>query len=356
MGAAAFVMAEFTGVSYLKIIFHAFLPAMLYFLAVGAMVHFEACRLGLIHMEGNRKQSAALTQLISQGYKLIPIAVIVAFLVIGYSAIMAAFSGVVSVVVIGLFVKETRRNFFNNILRSLNLGGQACLPVSAACACAGVAIGMITLTGIGLKLTSLIVYVSQGNLFLALFMTALCGMVLGMGLPTTPTYIIMSALLAPAMMKLGVNMIAAHFFIFYYGILAVITPPVAVASYTASGMAESRIMPTALNAMKLGITAYIVPFMFAYAPQLLLIGSPGKVVLSIITSVTGVIFLAAAAEGWLMKRLHIIQRIVLLPGALILIFPGFLTDTIGMVVCFGMLGMQYLFRTSFTLERGTRPE
>ena len=351
MGAAAFVMAEFTGVGYLKILYHALLPALLYFLAVWFMVHFEACRTGLKGLP--RKELPPLMPLlITRGYQILPVIVIVVVLFIGYSALMAALSGVVSVVLVGL-VKQATRMKPGELMAVMDAGARRCVIVSAACACAGIAIGMITLTGIGMKLTSLIIFLSQGKLLIALLLTALCGMILGMGLPTTPTYIIMAALLAPAMVKLGVHLIAAHFFIFYYGIIAVITPPVALASYTAAGIADGKIMTTALIAVKLGITAYIVPLMFAYSQELLLIGSPIKILLSLFTSVTGVFFLSAGIQGWLLGPIRSVERFILIPFALVLIWPEWITDSIGLVVCSAILIRQYIFNRKINSQNLT---
>jgi len=350
MGAAAFVMAEFTGVGYLKILYHALLPALLYFLAIWFMVHFEACRIGLTGLP-RQDLPPLMPLLISRGYQILPIIVIVVVLFIGYSALMAAFSGVVSVVLVGLVKKATRLSP-KEFIDILDIGARRCVIVSAACACAGVAIGMITLTGIGMKLTSLIIYLSHGKLLIALILTAFCGMILGMGLPTTPTYIIMAALLAPAMVKLGVHLMAAHFFIFYYGIIAVITPPVALASYTAAGIAEGKIMITALNAVKLGITAYIVPLMFAYSQELLLIGTPVEIFFSLVTSVTGVFFLSAGIQQWLLRPMGTVERMLLIPFSLVLIWPEWITDGIGMIGCLAILIRQFVLnrRTAWVAD------
>ena len=220
------------------------------------------------------------------------------------------------------------------------------LPVAAACACAGIVVGIINLTGLGLKFTSLILFIAGDSLAPALIFTMIAGIILGMGLPTTAAYIVQAALLIPALIKLGVPVIAAHLFVFYFAIISAITPPVAMAVYAAAGISGSNIWKTGISALKIGATGFIVPFMFVYGPSLLIIGKPVSIVTTILSASIGVVLLSAGLMGWFLREAKGMERVMLIGGALFLIKPGLETDLIGLVLLVSVILIQtYRSRT-----------
>ncbi len=221
---------------------------------------------------------------------------------------------------------------FWTIVKALEESAKNTLGVASACACAGIVIGVINLTGLGLKFTSLVLFLAGESLIPALIMTMLAGIVLGMGMPTTPAYIVQAALLIPALIKLGVIKIAAHMFVFYFSTISAITPPVAMAVYAAAGIGGAKLWPTGLWAMRIGATGFIVPFMFVFGPSLLFIGSAFDITTSVISASFGVIALAAGMMGWFVKALKPWERIVLVTAAVLLIKPGIYTDAIGFIL------------------------
>lgn len=332
MGAAAFIMAEFTGIPYVQIMKHAIVPAFLYFFSVFMMVDLEARRLGL-HPATSEAVRPLWDVLKHRGYLFIPILAIVALLVQGYTPLRAAAWAIVILVgLVVLFDPPNRRRIGWVILQSLEEAPKLVVSVTAACAAAGIIVGVILMTGLGLRITSIVLQVSQGNLAAALVLTMLVAIVLGMGMPTSSAYIIMAALLAPGLVQLGVPVVAAHMFVMFFASMSAITPPVAIASYAAAGVADANPMKTGLTAFRLGIAAFIVPFMFVYGPSLLLIGNPWTIVLSVITAVVGVAALAAAAIGWVKGKANALERLALLAAALTLIVPGLRSDLVGAVI------------------------
>ena len=327
MGAAAFVIAEYTGISYINICKHALIPALLYYLALFMAIHFEASRTGLSGVpkeERPRMKSVIMTK----GHLFIPLVVIIYFMLAGYTPMYACIYATLAVVLIA-FVRADTRMGLMKILGALEFGAKNMLPVAAACACAGIVVGIINLTGLGLKFTSFILFIAGDSLAPALIFTMIAGIILGMGLPTTAAYIVQAALLIPALIKLGVPVIAAHLFVFYFAIISAITPPVAMAVYAAAGISGSNIWRTGLAAMKAGATGFIVPFMFVYGPSLLLIGSPGSIIITVISASIGVILLSAGLMGWFLKEARLLERAILVAGAIFLIKPGLWTDLIG---------------------------
>jgi len=340
MGAAAFVMAEYTGIPYVQICLHAAIPALLYYFALFMAVHFEASRTGLLGVpkeERPRFQSVMLTR----GHLFFPLIVIVYFMIAGYTPMYACIYATLSVVLIALLRAETRMGFMK-IMRALEFGAKNMLPVAAACACAGIIIGVINLTGLGLKFTSLILVIAGDSLIPALIFTMFAGIVLGMGLPTTAAYIVQAALLIPALIKLGVPLIAAHLFVFYFAIISAITPPVAMAVYAAAGIGGSNLWRTGLEAVRIGATGFIIPFMFVYGPSLLMVGSWGTIVMTIISASIGVAALSAGLMGWFLKKATALERVMLVAGALLLIKPGLYTDVIGLVLLILVIVIQKL--------------
>ena len=344
MGAAAFVMAEFMGVSYLTVAGYALIPALLYYVAVFAAVHFEAKRTGMRGLPRDELPRLG-TVLKERGHLFLPLVVIVAALLAGYSAPFAALCGIASVIPTALLRKTTRGEVnLRMIVDSLEAGAIGSLVVALACAAAGIVIGVITLTGAGLTFSSFVIGISNDVLLPALMLTMAAGIVLGMGMPTTPAYIIQVALLVPALVKLGVPMESAHMFVFYFAILSAITPPVAIAVYAANGLSGAGLWESSVAAVKLGATGYIIPFMFVFGPSLLMIGEWSWVLTTTVTATIGVIFLAGGLHGYLLTRASIIQRIMLIAAAFTLIKPGLMTDLAGIGLGTAVLVLQMLAR------------
>jgi TRAP transporter 4TM/12TM fusion protein len=341
MGAAAFVMAEFSGVPYLKVCIHAAIPAVLYYLAVGMMVHLEACKLGIQGLP--RAELPGLRQTLAFGWHLfLPLIGIVYFLMQGYTPLLAGFYAVLLTIVISMVRKATRMNP-RKVYAALEAGALSALPVAAACAAAGIVIGVVNLTGLGLRFSSLIINLSGGSLLVALVLTMVASLILGMGLPTTPAYVIQAALAVPALVNLGVPIIAAHLFCLYFAVISAITPPVALAAYAGASISGGNAMTTGFIATRLGLAAYIIPYMFVYGPALLTIGEPLDVVLAAVTALVGVVGLAAAAEGWLLGRMAVWERLLTLGSALLLIKPGWVTDLAGLIL-FGVVALSQFRR------------
>jgi TRAP transporter 4TM/12TM fusion protein len=344
MGAAAFVMAEFLGVSYLTVAAYALIPAVMYFLAVFLAVHFEAKRTG---MKGLPKADLPRlgTVLKEQGHLFLPLVVIVGALVAGYSAPFSALCGIASVLVAAGLRKSTRHYLTpRNIVEGLVSGARNTVSVALACGCAGIVIGVISLTGLGIEFTSLVLAASQNHLVLALVLTMVAGIILGMGMPTTPAYIVQVALLVPALVKLGIVLEAAHMFTFYFAILSAITPPVALAVYAANGLSNAGLWETGLTALKLGATGYIVPFMFVFGPSLLMIGEPLWIATTATTAILGVVCLSAGLAGYLLAPLPLWQRLPLLAAAIVLIKPGLYTDALGIAILVTVAGLNRVLK------------
>ncbi|MCR5668040.1 MAG: TRAP transporter permease [Lachnospiraceae bacterium] len=328
MGAAAFLMADFIGVPYSSILGRAVLPALLYFLGIFISVHLEAKKLGLTGI--SKEDLPKFLKLIKKSYLLLPLVMLVVWVSGNFMTMQrAATFAIILSVVVSLFDSENRITP-KKILQALEQGGRSAITVGAACGVAGIISGAITMTGLANDLINAIVGVAGDHLIIALVLTMLCCIVLGMGVPTTANYCIMAATTAPILVRMGVPAMAAHFFVFYFGIVADITPPVALAAYAGSAIAKSNPMRTAFQASKLAIAAFIVPYMFAYNPAMLLIDTtPLAVVQIIITSVLGVFGLAAALEGYCFTHMNAWIRLVLAVGGLMLIHPALMTDLVG---------------------------
>jgi TRAP transporter 4TM/12TM fusion protein len=341
MGAGAFILATWTNIPYTRVAVAAILPALLYYAALLMAIHFRAGRMGL---EPTAPKEG--TRVLPRLHLLLPLGFIVLLLAMGRSPMRAAFWGVVTALGVSLLSRETRPST-GRLEKALLAAGGGAVQVAAACAAAGVVVGVASLTGIGLRMSELIITVSQGNLLLALLLTALGSIVLGMGLPTTAAYVVLAALGAPALIELGVPMLAAHLFIFYFGCISNVTPPVSLAAYAASGIAGSAPLRTAWTAMLLASAGFLVPFMFVYAPPLLLQGSVSEIGLVGGTAMAGVTALAAANIGFLRRALRWWERALLLSAAVALIFPGLVSDGYGL----SML-LVIFFRSG---SRGGRP-
>ena len=329
MGAAAFLMADFVGVPYSNIIVRAILPAVLYFTGIFISVHLEAKRLGLKGIPKEKLPKFGI--LIRKIYLLLPLVMLVIW-VSGNMMTMqrAASFAILLTIAVGLVDSENRITPFK-IFEALEAGGRGTITVGAACGVAGIISGTITMTGLANELINAIVNVAGDRLIIALVLTMLCCIVLGMGVPTTANYCIMAATCAPILIRMGVPVLAAHFFVFYFGIVADITPPVALAAYAGSAIAKSNPMKTAFNASRLAIAVFIVPYVFAYSPSMLLIETNALEVIQIsLTSLIGIFGVSSGLEGYLFAKMNPVIRAVFVIGGLMLIVPSLMTDLIGL--------------------------
>jgi TRAP transporter 4TM/12TM fusion protein len=359
MGAAAFVMAEFLAVPYAQIAIWAVVPAFLYYLSVFFAVHFESKRHGLGGVP--KDQLPHLPQVLAaRGHLFVPILIVLFGLILGYSAPLCALVGALACLPLALLRKLTRIGIsWRSVIEALEEGAKNTLSVAMACACAGIVIGCVTITGLGIVFTQLVVALAQNSLILALVLTAMAGIILGMGMPTTPAYIMMVALLVPAVIKMGAATPAAHMFAFYFAILSAITPPVALAVFAAASLAKANMWTTGWAAVRIAAPAYIVPFMFVYEPKLLLIvadwGADWLYVgWSVVSASIGVIALAGGLFGWLLGFASAWQRGLLIVAALCLIKPGLYTDMIGLVLL-ALVGAAQLMERRRAAESGARP-
>jgi TRAP transporter 4TM/12TM fusion protein len=330
MGAAAFVMAEFLAVPYAQVALWAAIPALLYYVAVFFAVHFEAKRHRLAGVPKSELPRFGWVML-QRGHLFIPILIVLAGLMLGYSAPLSALVAAVACLPVALLRATTRGAIhWRSVLSALEDGARNTLSVAMACACAGIVIGAVSVTGLGIVFTQAVIGLAQDSLLLALLLTAIAGIILGMGMPTTPAYIVMVSLLVPALIKMGAATPAAHMFAFYFAILSAITPPVALAVFAAAGLSGANIWATGWAAMRAGAPAYIVPFMFIYEPALLLIGDWTTSLHAVASATVGVVLLAAGLFGYLLRPASPWQRALLIGAALLLIKPGWLTDLIGL--------------------------
>ncbi len=345
MGAAAFVMAEFQGVSYFQVTLWAAIPAFLYYVAVFFAVHFEAKRVGLLGVPKSELPRLGAVMR-ARGHLFVPIVMVFIGLIAGYSAPLCALAGTLTCLPMALLRKTTREGIsWTSILEALEEGARNTLSVAMACACAGIVIGCVTITGMGISFTQLVLALAQNMLLLALMLTAVAGIVLGMGMPTTPAYIVMVALLVPALIKLGAIAPAAHMFAFYFAILSAITPPVALAVFAAASLAKTDIWKAGWEAVRIGSAGFIVPFMFIYEPSLLMIGDWQSIASSFATATIGTVLLAAGLFGYLLRTALLWERVLLVVAAFLLIKPGWITDLIGLALLAVVLAGQILVKT-----------
>jgi TRAP transporter 4TM/12TM fusion protein len=331
MGAAAFLMAEFVGVPYIEIVKAAVIPAVLYFAGVWLGVHFEAKRKNLRGIPRDQLPKA-WDIFRERGHLAIPLIVIIYLLVAGYTPMRAALFAIFLSIAASFMRKSTRMNPIE-IIRGLETGARNVLGVLVACAAAGIIIGVVTKTGVGLKLASALLDLSGGILLPTLFFTMITSLILGMGVPTTANYVITSTIAAPALVQMGVPIIAAHMFVFYFGIIADVTPPVALAAYAGSAISGGNALWTGVNASKLAIGAFIIPYVFVMSPELLMINATaGTVVMATITALIGMIGISSALIGCYIVKLNPLERILLFVAGLLMVDPGTLTDVIGIVI------------------------
>ena len=339
MGAAAFLMAEYMGIPYAQVALKAILPAVLYFTGIYIAVHLEARKLGLKGIP--KEELPKMRKLIKKIYLLAPLVVLVGLVATNMRTMQFSASiAIVIAIVVGAINKDDRITP-RKIVDALEAGAKSTITVAVACGIAGMVAGCITVTGLASKIITAIVSISGGNMMIALFLTMLCCIVLGMGVPTTANYCIMAATCAPILITLNVNPIAAHFFVFYFGIVADITPPVALAAYAGSAIAKADPMKTGINATKLAIAAFIVPYIFCMNPSMLFIGTTAFDVVSIaVTSVAGLFGVASALNGYLYRPINPLFRILMIGGGLCMMIPGAVTDLIGVVLLAGVVLIQ----------------
>lgn len=339
MGAAAFLMADMTGIPYLKIAQAAILPALIYYVLLFAVVHLEAVKRNIPVLQGEEVPSFRGT-LLRGGHLLLSLPVFVYLLVKGYSVMYTSFWAVV--VALGLAcIKRSTWPTPDRLLRMVNGGAEGIITVATACATAGIIIGMINLTGIGLKFASLVVMISGGHLFVALVLTMVASLILGMGLPTAAAYILVAVLTAPALIHLGVNKLAANLFVFYAAMLSAITPPVALAAYAAGAIARANPIKIAIGACRFGIAAFIVPFYFAYSPALIGVNATPMMMLQAgTTAIIGSVCLAVAVQGWCLRRINWIERVGFVAVAGLTLSVGLRTDFIGLGILALLLAYQ----------------
>ena len=354
MGAVAFIMAEFMGVSYWEVAKAAAIPALIYFTAVLAMLHFRSHRIGMAPLS-TKNIPSALRALRERGHMLLPIFVLVGALVIGYSPIFAALLGIFSVFTLSWLRPETRLNAVT-FIGALEDAARMMVSVAIPSAAAGLIVGAIYFSGLAVRFSSSIIDLSQGSTLLALALAMVICIVLGMGITVTALYILVAALVVPALIKLGVEPMAAHLFAFHFGVHSYITPPVALSAFAAAAIADSEPMKTGLQAARLGLAAYILPYMFVYSPGLVFVGTWQTILISTVTAFVGVIALAAAVEGWLVRKCNSTQRFLLFAAALLLVAPPFWSHIAGFILVAAMTSFQWFTLSPRTGDRGVQNE
>ncbi|MEC5423948.1 TRAP transporter permease [Virgibacillus sp. C22-A2] len=354
MGASAFIMAETTGIAYGTIALAALLPAVLYFLAVIMQVHFRA---GKKNLKGIPKADLPRVKEVmkERGHLLLPIVGLVAMLYLSIPIGFAAFYTILLTIIVAALRKTTRMSI-KDVLEAMENGARQSLSVMIACAVVGIIVGVVSLTSFGTVMTSAITSIGAGSLFLTLFFTMIASMLLGMGLPSIPAYIITATMTAPALAEFGIPVLVAHMFVFYFGIFANITPPVALAAFAGAGISGGDPMRTGFHALKLSLAGFIIPYLFVYNPAMLMIDTTGvavtatefgfpsviSIVTITVTSLIGIIALSGALEGFLMREMKFISQLILGAGALMMIIPETTTDIIGIVIVITMFAINYI--------------
>jgi TRAP transporter 4TM/12TM fusion protein len=344
MGAAAFLMVEFIGggITYWDIAKAAAIPALLYFTGIWIMTHFEAKRLGLRGLTDEEMPDRK--EVLNKIYLLLPILIVIFLMVSGMSIMRAALWSIASTVVVSAIRKETRISF-KDAINALVDGARTALGVAAATAAAGIIVGVVTKTGLGLKLANGLLDLAGGLLIPTLMLTMVAALILGMGSPTTANYVITSTIAAPAVILLGVPDLSAHLFVFYFGIIADITPPVALAAFAAAGVSGGEPIRTGINSAKLAIAAFIIPYMFVLSPELLMIDTTWYYLIWVVfTAICGMLAIGAGIIGFWLRKLHWHERLLGLAGGLMLIYPEGMTDMIGLGIFILLVVLQLVFK------------
>ena len=336
MGAGAFIMAEVTGIPYTEIAIAAVIPAILYFASIYFMVDFEAARKG---MRGMRKDEIPLfSKLVKQVYLFAPIIILIVALFMGYSVIRAGTLATASAAVVSWI--SPNKMGIRAILRALQLAGVMSIQIIAVCACAGLIVGVISLTGVGARFSSLLLGLAGVSQLLALVFAMLISILLGMGMPTTAAYAVAASVVAPGLINIGIEPLVAHFFVFYFAVVSAITPPVALASYAAAGISGDNPMGTSVASFKIGLAAFIVPFMFFYSPAMLMEGSAMQILRVGVTATLGIILLSGMVQAWFFGPVNTLQRVIMLVGALFMIYGGIYSDIAGLAIGAALFIMQ----------------
>lgn len=330
MGSAAFIMSEMIGVPYIQILKAAIIPALLYYISLFFELDFIAQK---NHIRGiPRSELRSLKETLLSGFEFfIPLVMLVMLMVRGYSPARSVTYSIICMIVVSFFRKAHRLNW-ERLKQAITDGITGSVTICATCATAGIIVGVVTLTGLGLTLSSAIIQLASGRLMFALVLTMICSLILGMGMPSSAAYIVLAVLAAPALITLGVGKLTAHFFIFYFGVLSNITPPVALAAFAASSIAQTNAMKIGWNAVRLGCVAFIVPYFCVYGPSLLMQGAPQEILLCFVTALIGCWALSIAVSGFFRRNLIIVERVLFAFGALALIESHLLTDAIGIVL------------------------
>jgi len=330
MGSAAFIMSEFLGIPYLKIALAALIPAIFYYLSCGVMVYFRAKKMNLRVLTSEEIPSIKAT-FKKTGHMVLPLLLLVYLLFKGKTPLFAAFYSIIVTIALSYLKKDTRLTLKNYIAIAENTA-KSMIGVAAACASAGIVIGVVSLTGIGLTLGNNLVNLAGGSVILMLILTMLVSIVMGMGVPTTVVYILMATITAPPLVALGFEPLAAHMFVFYFALLASVTPPVAIAAYAGAGLAEASPSKTGWQAFRLAIAGFIIPYIFIFSPELLFVNADIGIIIPILTGLMGIVSLGASFEGYMMRKLKYYERLILLVAALCLIVPETISDLIGLAL------------------------
>lgn len=338
MGAGAFIMAEVTGIPYTEIAIAAIIPAALYFLSIYFMVDLEAQRKGMRGLRG--EELPKIGPLIKQAYLFIPIIILITTLFIGYSVIRAGTLALVSAAIVSWLTPHWMGP--RAILGALALSAKMVIPLVAVCACAGIVVGVIALTGIGARFASLLLNIADNSQFLALLFAMMISILLGMGMPTTAAYAVAASVIAPGLQQIGIDPLVAHFFVFYYAVISAITPPVALASYAAAAIANTDPLKTSLTSFKFGLAAFVVPFMFFYSPAILMQGNWLEIARIVVTGSIGIFLLSAAVQAWMFGALSQPLRLVTLVAGLTMLAGGVITDLVGILI--GVFVVMYQFK------------
>lgn len=346
LGASVFIMAETTGIPYITLALYALIPAVIYFLIAGFIVYFHAKRLNMAGIPKEQLPNWKLV-LLKEGYLFLPILIIIGLMIYGYSPMKSGFYAIIITFLLSLIKKVTRMNLLD-VLAALENGARSALTVIAACATAGIIVGAVSLTGLGMTFSRYVINVADGQLWLLLILIAVASIIMGMGMPTVSAYVILAVLGVPALIDLGVNLIAAHMFVFYFGVMSGLTPPVAITAYTTAGIAGSNPTKTSFYAMRLAMGGFFIPFIFVYNPELLLQGdSTSKAIIAIVSAFVSCILFAAATENYLFGVLGLIKRLLLLAGAILLVTPGLIGDVIGIAIAIIIIALQFKINKNY---------
>ncbi len=351
MGAAAFLMAKYTGVPYVEIIKYAALPAILYFAAVFFQVDLEAAKMGI---RGLRREELPPWKENARKYihLVIPVILLLYLMVIGRTPFFAVTMSILASIVLSYLRRATMLTI-PKLIRALEEGAKGALLVAVACALSGLIVGAIYQSGLGVRFTSMMVSLSGGSVIITLVACALAALVLGMGMPVSPAYILLVALIIPAIVKLGVNVVAAHLFAIYFCRASLVTPPVAISAYVAAGIAGASMTRTGWTAFRLGFSSFLVPFAFVYSQALLLMGPLPEVILATVTSLIGIFALSVAMEGYWLEPANMVQRVLAFGASILLVVPGWKTDLIGLALLAAVLIWQLALRRTQVLARGS---